>query len=201
MIELLKKHKLVAVIRENTYEQAKYNIQLLINSGVKIIEITLTTPKAIELIKEFSNNKKDVIIGAGTVLNTTQAQDCKNNGANFLVSPYFSNEISQYATKNKISYLPGVFTPTEAYNAFELGNKVLKVFPSGILTSKFISDLKKPFPQIEFMPSGGVDLTNIEQWFLSGCLAVSVGSNLLNGNSEEERLVSIKKYLEIVKKW
>ncbi|EFF41516.1 bifunctional 4-hydroxy-2-oxoglutarate aldolase/2-dehydro-3-deoxy-phosphogluconate aldolase [Mycoplasmopsis alligatoris] len=198
MLKTLKENKIVAVIRENDYDTAKNNIDLLIQNGVKIIEITLTTPNALGLIKHFCA-LKDVIIGAGTVLTLNDAQNCLKNGAKFFVSPHFSEQVSQFSLENKIDYLPGIFSPTEAINAYNKGHKVLKLFPAAILGHKFIADLSKPFPFLNFMPSGGVNLENASSWLTSGAIAISVGSDLLKGSTQKEKIESIKNYLRIVK--
>lgn len=198
--ETLKKEKIVAVVRENTYEQAKFAINKLIENGIKIIEITLTTPKAIELIYEFSllSKKNELIIGAGTVITKEQTENSIKNGAQFLVSPHFSKKVFDVCSQ-RIPYIPGVFTPKEAINAFSDGkNKVLKLFPSNIISPKFVSSLKKPYPFLEFMPSGGVDLSNIKEWLEAGCIAVSVGGNLVSGQSDLEIKQNIKKYKSVI---
>ncbi|ADN69071.1 bifunctional 4-hydroxy-2-oxoglutarate aldolase/2-dehydro-3-deoxy-phosphogluconate aldolase [Mycoplasmopsis fermentans] len=195
-LDLIKKEKLIAVIRYNSYEEAKKAIETCIKGGIKIIEITLTTPEALKLIKEFSKSK--VLIGAGTVVSHEDAYKSVKSGAKFLVSPHFSDSVNEVSQISEIPYLAGVMTPTEAISAYRQGSKLLKVFPSEIVGPNFISGLLKPFPFLELMPSGGVNLDNAAAWLKSGAKAISVGSNLLAGQSEKEKLESIKKYLKIV---
>lgn len=195
-LDLIKKEKLIAVIRYNSYEEAKKAIETCIKGGIKIIEITLTTPEALKLIKEFSKSK--VLIGAGTVVSHEDAYKSVKSGAKFLVSPHFSDSVNEVSQISEIPYLAGVMTPTEAISAYRQGSKLLKVFPSEIVGPNFISGLLKPFPFLELMPSGGVNLDNAAAWLKSGSKAIGVGSNLLAGQSEKEKLESIKKYLKIV---
>ncbi|RMX35295.1 bifunctional 4-hydroxy-2-oxoglutarate aldolase/2-dehydro-3-deoxy-phosphogluconate aldolase [Mycoplasmopsis fermentans] len=195
-LDLIKKEKLIAVIRYNSYEEAKKAIETCIKGGIKIIEITLTTPEALKLIKEFSKSK--VLIGAGTVVSHEDAYKSVKSGAKFLVSPHFSDSVNEVSQISEIPYLAGVMTPTEAISAYRQGSKLLKVFPSEIVGPNFISGLLKPFPFLELMPSGGVNLDNAAAWLKSGAKAIGVGSNLLAGQSEKEKLESIKKYLKIV---
>lgn len=195
-LDLIKKEKLIAVIRYNSYEEAKKAIETCIKGGIKIIEITLTTPEALKLIKEFSKSK--VLIGAGTVVSHEDAYNSVKSGAKFLVGPHFSDSVNEVSQISKIPYLAGVMTPTEAISAYRQGSNLLKVFPSEIVGPNFISGVLKPFPFLELMPSGGVNLDNAAAWLKSGAKAISVGSNLLAGQSEKEKLESIKKYLKIV---
>lgn len=182
----LAKHKLVAVIREASFEVAKANIQLAIENEIKLIEITLTTPSALKLIKTFSQKYPEIIIGAGTVLTHQEAVQCIQNGAQFIVSPHYVTEIAEQI---KIPYLPGAFSPKEI---LESKAQVIKLFPANILGIEYVKSILKPYPFLKLMPSGGVNLTNAKSWLDAGCIAISVGGDLFTNTNK------IQAYLKVI---
>lgn len=195
------KNNVVAVIRMKDYNLAKAVTENVIEAGFQFIELTLTIENAHLLIKELNEKYKDknVYIGAGTVVTLEECKLVVENGAKFVVSPLMNNEVIQYCVKNNVRVLPGVGTVTEAYNCYAQGCDVVKVFPGNVLGPDFIKSAKAPLPQIEFMPSGGVSLSNMEEWFAKGAYAVSVGSDLYTGinlDNVEEIKERAKKYLD-----
>ncbi len=177
------KNNIVAVIRMKDKKLAKVIIENLISAGFKFIEITLTIEEAPQLIKEL--NKKyenvDVYIGAGTVVTLEECKEVIKNNAKFIVSPLMNFDVIDYCVKNNVQILPGVGTVTEAFNAYTKGCEVVKVFPGNVLGADFIKSALAPLPQIKFMPSGGVGISNMEEWFSKGAYAISVGSELYSG--------------------
>ena len=161
LVEQLKENYFFAVIRGKDKEDAKNIARYAIKGGIYNIEITFSTPKADEVIKELIEEFKDdkkVIVGAGTVMNLEHASLAKNAGAKFLVSPHFSEELAKYAVKNNVEYSPGCGTVTEVVNA--------------------IKAIHGPIPDVDLMPSGGVSASNVKEWRDAGACAVGIGSAL-----------------------
>lgn len=177
------KNNVVAVVRIKDFNLAKAVTKNIVDAGFKFIELTLTIENAEVLIKELNEEHKgsDVYIGAGTVVTLEECKSVVNNGAKFVVSPLSNNEVIKYCIDNNVTVLPGIGTVTEAYNCYSQGCEVVKVFPGNVLGADFIKSALAPLPQIKFMPSGGVSLENMQEWFDKGAYAVSVGSNLYSG--------------------
>lgn len=177
-----------AVIRgkseKDAIEIAKYSVR----GGIKNIEITFSTPNADKVIEELTNyykRDKQVIIGAGTVMNSDQAELADRAGAKFLVSPHCSEEIAEYAHKHNIEYTPGCATVTEIVKATKMGATIIKLFPSETVGKNFIKAVHGPLPDIKFMPSGGITINNIRDWKEAGACAVGIGGTLTKKVSEE----------------
>ena len=173
----------VAVIRAESKEQGTKIIEAVKKGGIKSLEITMTVPGAVDIIKELVETYKDedVIIGAGTVLDPETARACILAGARFVVSPCFSSETAKLCNRYRIAYMPGVMTPAEAVKALESGAEILKVFPGNAFGPSIIKAFKGPLPQGSFMPTGGVSLDNAKDWIAAGAVAVGTGSSLTAG--------------------
>jgi 2-dehydro-3-deoxyphosphogluconate aldolase/(4S)-4-hydroxy-2-oxoglutarate aldolase len=174
---------IVAVIRAESKDEAIKIIDAVKKGGIKALEITLTVPGAVDIIKEISEIYKDedVIIGAGTVLDAETARVCILNGASFIVSPYFDADTVKLCNRYRIPVMPGIMTVKEAIEALEYGVEILKVFPGNAYGPSIISSFKGPIPQANFMPTGGVNLDNIKDWIKAGAVAVGTGSDLTRG--------------------
>ena len=134
------------------------------------------------MIKELSSlyqNNNNVVIGAGTVLDATTARIAILAGAEFVVSPAFDEETAKLCNLYQIPYMPGCMTITEIKRALELGVDVVKLFPGSVYGPDFVKAVKAPLPQVNIMPTGGVDLDNVGKWIKNGCVAVGVGGNLV----------------------
>ncbi|HCZ05811.1 MAG: 2-dehydro-3-deoxyphosphogluconate aldolase / (4S)-4-hydroxy-2-oxoglutarate aldolase [Thermotogota bacterium] len=184
-LNLMKKEKIVAVLRGKSYEEAVEKVEALYRGGIKIIEITFTVPEADKVIESLSNKWEDVLIGAGTVLDVGMCRKAIGSGARFVVSPHVDEEISRECEEEGVPYFPGVMTPTEVVKALKMGRKMLKLFPGSALGPSYVKALKGPFPDVEFMPTGGVSLENVCEWLKAGCFAVGVGSQLVKGSPNE----------------
>lgn len=171
----------VAVVRGDTTEKGLKISEACIKGGVTAIEVTYTVPGAGEiistLVKEHADDK-NVLIGAGTVLDSETARSAILNGANFIVSPCFDEEVAKLCNRYQVPYVPGTQTVREIKLAMDAGCDVIKVFPGDILGPKFVKDVKGPLPYANLMPSGGVDLDNIPDWIKAGVVCVSAGSSL-----------------------
>ena len=173
----MQKNFLFAVVRGES-EQAGYEISKAVyEGGVKNIEVTFSTPGAERVMARLSEEFEgtDMVVGAGTVLDAITARISILNGARFIVSPTWVPEIAEICNLYTIPYLPGCGTVTEIQQALTAGCEIVKVFPGGVLGSGFIKDVHGPLPQVEMMPSGGVNIDNMETWINNGAWAVGVG--------------------------
>ena len=206
VLETIKREKLVPIVRTSSTENARKAIEALANCGIKVYEITMTVPNAIELIAELNESNSDILIGAGTVLNTKQAEKCINAGAKFIVSPAFDAESVKFCNENEIAVMPGCLTPTEVVTAWNRGADCVKVFPCDAMGgAKYLKTLKTLFPHIEMMPTGGVSCDTIADFFKAGAIAVGVGTDLVDVKAIREGNLDViadkaRKYLEIVQK-
>lgn len=187
IVERIIDDKAVAVIRLRTSQNFLKVAEALYEGGISILEITMTTPNALALIKEtVARMPGDVLIGAGSVLDAETAQRVIDAGAKYVVSPVFKAEIIQTAHQNDVPAMPGCFSPTEILNAHEQGADVIKVFPADILGMAFFKGIKAPMPFLKLMPTGGVTLTNAGEWIKAGACAVGVGSALVDNKAIAE---------------
>jgi len=179
----------VAVIRMKDRKKLLKVIEAIREGGVQCIEITMTVPNAVEIIRELSGSApKDVIIGAGTVTDAKTAADVIKAGAKFVVGPVAHMDIIKLCKESGVVVMPGCFTPTEIFAAWKAGADVIKVFPATSLGPKYFKDIAGPFPDIRLMPTGGVTIDNVGEWVKAGAVAVGIGSDLLDKKAiEEER--------------
>lgn len=178
----LKKHGIVAVLRAESVEKSLKVSDALISGGVKCIEMTFSVPNvenAIRSINEKYQNSADVLIGAGTVLDSVSARIAIMAGAKFIVSPTFDKEIAECCNLYQIPYIPGCMTVTEIQTALKSGSDLVKLFPSDIVGPKFVKNIMAPLPQVSIMPSGGIHLENMKDWIDVGCDILGVGGSLL----------------------
>jgi len=182
----MKEDCLVAVVRAKNKEQGEKVIDAIIAGGINFIEITMTMDEGnpVEFIQfmadKYRNNDK-VVIGAGTVLDPETARAVILAGANYVVSPGLNVETIKLCNRYRVPMLPGVMSPTEAITALEAGCDIIKVFPGNVVGPGAISSFKGPLPQGDFMPSGGVDVDNVDKWIKAGACAVGTGSSLTKG--------------------
>lgn len=172
----------VAVVRADSKEEAVKISEACVEGGIQGIEVTFTVQGADEVIKELASLYKDhsnVVIGAGTVLDAATARIAILAGAEFVVSPAFDEETAKLCNLYQVPYMPGCMTITEIKRALEAGVDIVKLFPGNAFGPEFVKSIKAPLPQVNIMPTGGVDLDNVEQWINNGCVAVGVGGNLV----------------------
>ena len=189
--------KVIPVVVIKDVKETVPTLKALIDGGVNCAEITFRTACAQEAIaigvKEFPNMN----IGAGTVINLAQAKKAVLAGAKFLVSPGLSVEVAKFAKKKGIPYYPGCVTPTEIMEAIECGIEIVKFFPANVYGGlKALKALAGPFPQLKFIPTGGVDLTNLEEFLAFDKIYAVGGSFMMKGDITE----NCKKICEIVNK-
>ena len=189
----LKEEKAVAVIRTNTYEEAKEISIAAIEGGMKIIEVTMSVPNAPKLIKELKDKYKDICVGAGTVLTKDAVDECIENNADFIVSPCIDEEIISYASQRKSLIIPGLMTMSELNKVYKMGLRFIKVFPGSVVGKGFIGAAKSIFPDLNIMPTGGVNKDNISEWIQAGADCSGIGSDL-NKAYKSDGAVGVKEY-------
>lgn len=173
---------IVPVVRAANADEAARAVDAVMAGGISIIEITMTVPNAVALISQLvPRYDGQAIIGAGTVLNATQARQCLDAGAAFLVSPGLSIPVLSLARERNMLAIPGALTPSEIMSAIDLGAPLIKIFPCGSMGGpKYLKSLKAPFPNAQFIPTGGVNLANAAEYLASGAYALGVGADLVD---------------------
>ena len=184
MIKKISDAGIVAVIRATSKEEGIKIVEAVKKGGIKALEITMTVPGAVDIIKELSEiykDDEDMLIGAGTVLDPETARACILAGAKYIVSPSLNVDTVKLCNRYRIAVMPGVMTVKEAVEALELGVEIIKVFPGNAFGPSIISSFKGPLPQANFMPTGGVSLDNVKDWIKAGAVAVGTGGDLTKG--------------------
>lgn len=201
-LKRLEEGGIVAVVRAENAEQALKIAEAVKEGGIPAIEITMTVPGAVDVIKELAKAypNKEILIGAGTVLDSETARACLLAGAEYIVSPGTDVETIKLCNRYQKIIMPGVVTPTEVIKAMEYGADVCKVFPATLFGPKIIKAIKGPLPQAPLLPTGGVNVDNVAEWIKAGSLAVGVGSALTAGakTGDYDQVVSTAK--EFVKR-
>jgi 2-dehydro-3-deoxyphosphogluconate aldolase/(4S)-4-hydroxy-2-oxoglutarate aldolase len=186
VLDVILSTKAIAVIRMADAEKLAKVVEAVKKGGMKAIEITMTTPRALEVIAAMSKKKSaDSLIGAGTVLDPETALQAIRAGADFIVSPITNFEMINVCRKYDRFVAPGAFTPTEIVAAWEGGADVVKVFPATSVGPKYFKDLKGPLPQIRLMPTGGVSIENAREFIENGACCVAIGTALLDKKAIE----------------
>ena len=172
----------IAVVRLPDAKNLRGAATALAAAGVGAVEITLTTPGALDTIAELATDKglKGCMIGAGTVLDVKAARDVIARGARFVVSPAFDRFVVRYCRDHHVPCLPGAFTPTELHDAWRAGATAVKLFPASTLGPRYLTEVLAPMPSLRVVPSGGVSLENAAEWIRAGAAAVSIGSALVS---------------------
>jgi 2-dehydro-3-deoxyphosphogluconate aldolase/(4S)-4-hydroxy-2-oxoglutarate aldolase len=171
----------VAVIRLKDPARLRAVVDALADGGVRALEVTMTVPNAVALIRELAPTMPEgFILGAGTVNDAATVNAVVDAGARYVVSPVFRREVIRACHDRGVAVAPGCFTPTEILDAHDAGADIIKVFPATALGPQYITDVRAPLPQVKLMPTGGVTLDNAGDWIRAGAVAVGVGSALLD---------------------
>src|SRR6266849_3343167 len=176
---------IVPVVRTSTAEGAIKAIEAIHRGGVRAAEITMTVPGAIRALEKVADQFGDkIVLGAGTVLDPETARACMLAGAEFFVTPSLNLKTIEMAKRYSKLIFPGALTPTEVLTAWEAGADAVKIFPaSAVGGAKYIKSLRGPFPQIEMIPTGGVNLETIADFLKAGACACGVGSELVDSTT------------------
>ncbi|WP_332311070.1 bifunctional 4-hydroxy-2-oxoglutarate aldolase/2-dehydro-3-deoxy-phosphogluconate aldolase [Mammaliicoccus sciuri] len=163
-------------------------VETLYKAGIRAIEVTMNSPKALESIELISNEMKDkVVVGAGTVLDSESARLAILSGATFILSPTVDKDTIRMSKKYGAVSIPGAMTPTEILEAYEYGGDIIKVFPTTSLGPEYIKDLQGPLPHIPLLPTGGVSIDNVTDFIEAGAVGVGLGSALVNTKVETNK--------------
>ena len=172
---------IAAVVRGTSGELIMKAIEAALDGGVNVIEVTFTVPNALEIIERLAAKvSEDVILGAGTVLTAEMAANALDAGAQFIVSPSTSLATIEMAKSRGVPVFPGALTPTEVITAWQAGGDIIKIFPANVVGPTYLKDLHGPFPDIPFMPTGGVDLNTARSWLENGAVCLGVGGALID---------------------
>ena len=196
---------IVPVVRASSPSEARLAAEAVCEGGIPIVEITMTVPGAIEVIRELAKHSaSDLLVGAGTVLNVDTARRCLDAGAQFLVSPGFNPHTVDLAGREGKLIMAGALTPTEIIAAWEAGADFVKVFPCGqVGGAKYIKAIKGPLPQVPLVPTGGVNLSTAAEFLEAGAAALGIGGELvppdaLKSGNPQIIIENARKFLAIV---
>lgn len=180
-LNLIRETGIVAIMRAKSSDQLIAAADAIKTGGVRAIEVTMTTPGALDVIREATDRYgEDVLFGAGTVLDAETARAAILAGAGFVVAPTLKVPMIELCNRYSIPVMPGVFTPTEALTAWEAGADMVKLFPASIGGADLIKAIRAPLPQLEIVPVGGVNLDTAADFIRKGAAALGVGSSLVN---------------------
>ena len=177
VIDQIGLRRVSAIIRAKDAETARSAMEAAVEGGFRMVEFTLTTPNALGLIEEFAK-REELLVGAGTVLTATDAQQAVSAGARFLVSPIVDEEMLEAAEELGVASIPGTFTPTEMVIADRLGADLIKIFPAPADLPKFVSQIRGPLPHLKLFPTAGIDLDNFIPVLQAGAYGVGFVSSL-----------------------
>jgi 2-dehydro-3-deoxyphosphogluconate aldolase / (4S)-4-hydroxy-2-oxoglutarate aldolase len=207
VLKACRKIGLVPVLRAESEEQALKLASAIAAGGVTVLEVTMTVPGAIRVMRRLAEERPDILIGAGTVLDPETARMCILEGAQFVVSPALNVKTIEMCHRYGIAVLPGALTPTEIITAWEAGADVVKVFPASALGgAKYLKSVKAPLPQVEMIPTGGVSLSTAAEFLQAGAFALGVGADLVDTKAiaqghPETITENARKYLAIVREF
>jgi 2-dehydro-3-deoxyphosphogluconate aldolase/(4S)-4-hydroxy-2-oxoglutarate aldolase len=171
---------LIPAVRVSTQEDAWFAAEAISRGGIPIVELTMTVPKATELMAHMVERHPNLVVGAGTVLDVKTARSCLDAGAGFITSPGLDMEIVEFALKHQVVVMPGVMTPSEVMAAVKAGADFVKIFPCAQLGGvAYLRALRAPFPQVSFIAAGGVNQQSAGEYIYAGAAALGIGADLI----------------------
>jgi 2-dehydro-3-deoxyphosphogluconate aldolase/(4S)-4-hydroxy-2-oxoglutarate aldolase len=180
-LDIIRETGVIAIMRAQSSEQLIAAADAIKAGGVKVIEVTMTTPGALGVIEQAKQRYgADVLFGAGTVLDPETARAAILAGADFIVAPTLSLPMVALCNRYAVPVVPGIYTPTEALTAVEAGADMVKLFPASVGGPELVKAIRAPLPQLEIIPVGGVDLNTAADFIRAGSVALGVGSSLVN---------------------
>ena len=205
VLQRLRETGLVPVLRATSVTQAVALVEAIAAGGISVIEVTMTVPGAVEVIRQLGRHRSDILVGAGTVLDAETARMCILEGAQFVVSPALNVKTIEMCHRYSIAVLPGALTPTEVVSAWQAGADVVKIFPASAMGgARYLKSLKAPLPQVEMIPTGGVTLETAREFLEAGAFALGVGADLVDPKAIDQGQAegvtdTARRYLKIVK--
>ncbi len=204
--QIIERVGLIPVLRAKSVAQGRAVVEAMIAGGVTVVEVTMTVPGAVDLLKELKTEYgAELLLGSGTVTTADQAQATIDAGAEFVVSPSLHPEVIRVTKANKKISCPGALTPTEAITAWNAGADYVKIFPcSAVGGASYLKSLLAPFPHLKLIPTGGVTLQTAESFIKAGARALGVGSDLVNlaaidAGCPETITETVRVYLKVLK--
>lgn len=200
VLELIQRLRLVAIIRLDDLSRAVEISQALLDAGVLVQEYTLSNPDAIDAVARVRQriaafSTGEAAIGLGSVRTVEDADKAISAGSSFIVTPIMVPKLIEFCSDSQVPIMPGAYTPTEIATAWEAGASMVKVFPARNLGPAYIKDVLAPMPYLKLMPTGGIDLNNMQSYFDAGAEAVGVGGNIIDAraiaNCEWQRITEL----------
>jgi 2-dehydro-3-deoxyphosphogluconate aldolase / (4S)-4-hydroxy-2-oxoglutarate aldolase len=195
---------IIPVLRALSTEEALAIVEAISAGGIDVIEVTMTVPGAIDIIRKLRRTRTDLLVGAGTVLDAENARACMQEGAQFIVTPVTNVATIEICQRHSIPIFPGALTPTEIVNAWQAGGDVIKVFPASAMGgAPYLRSLKAPLPQVKLIPTGGISTATAADFLRAGAFALGVGADLCDSSAiaegDSERITqTAREYLQIV---
>ncbi len=179
-VDALLKHKIMGLVRTNDQATGQAMAEAMVNAGIRAIEITLTTPGALDIVEKLSQNK-DLIVGVGTVISKEGVKSAEKAGAKFIVSPNTDTDVIEKSKSLDMVSMPGVATATEVGRALKAGADILKLFPASTYGPAHLRALRDPYPGQLWCPTGGISLGTVDDWFAAGANLIGLGGPLTKG--------------------
>ena len=179
-VDALLNHKIMGLVRTNDQATGQAMAQAMVNAGIRAIEITLTTPGALEIVEKLSENK-DLTVGVGTVITKEDVKGAQKAGAKFIVSPNTDGDVIEKTKSLDMVSMPGVATATEVGQALKAGADILKLFPASTYGPAHLRALRDPYPGQFWCPTGGISLGSVDDWFAAGANLIGLGGPLTRG--------------------
>ena len=179
-VDALLKHKIMGLVRTNDQATGQAMADAMVSAGIRAIEITLTTPGALEIVEKLSENK-DLTVGVGTVMTKEDVKSAQKAGAKFIVSPNTDSDVIEKTKSLDMVSMPGVATATEVGKALKAGADILKLFPASTYGPAHLRALRDPYPGQFWCPTGGISLGSVDDWFAAGANLIGLGGPLTRG--------------------
>jgi 2-dehydro-3-deoxyphosphogluconate aldolase/(4S)-4-hydroxy-2-oxoglutarate aldolase len=183
-IDALLKHKIMGLVRTNDQATGQAMADAMVSAGIRAIEITLTTPGAIDIVEKLSENK-DLIVGVGTVISKEDVKSAEKAGAKFIVSPNTDSDVIDKTKSLDMVSMPGIATATEVGRALKAGADILKLFPASTYGPAHLKALRDPYPGQLWCPTGGISLGSVDDWFAAGANLIGLGGPLTRGGLDK----------------
>ena len=183
-IDALLKHKIMGLVRTNDQATGQAMAEAMVNAGIRAIEITLTTPGALDIVEKLSENK-DLTVGVGTVISKEDVKSAEKAGAKFIVSPNTDSDVIEKTKSLGMVSMPGIATATEVGRALKAGADILKLFPASTYGPAHLKALRDPYPGQLWCPTGGISLGSVDDWFAAGANLIGLGGPLTRGGLDK----------------
>lgn len=181
-MDMLGEEKIIGILRGFEAEKTRKLIGIYKEMGIIFIEITYNSPEALKIVGEYAD-KSDVYIGVGTVKNRDELEKALESGAQFIVTPNYNSEVVKTAKKRGLPIISGAYTPSEIYNAWQDGADAVKLFPASVAGTDYLKSIRGPIPEVDIIPTGGIDENNINDFLDAGAFAFGIGGGLVDKKS------------------